>query len=317
MEQKTRRFMAVNVLYALIPILLLFVPLLIPKAEFVAYSVEYCAYMVLMECGVIVLPTLVYACLPNGKGIVRSLWLQKPDTSLLLVIPLAFCAYFAVNGATVVWMLLLQMLGMEQIEQTLAAPQNGAQLAAALAIVALIPALCEEFFFRGVLQPALHQQMKPWAAILLGGCLFGLVHGQLAALPAHVLLGIGLCLVAYWTRSIWYTVVWHLIQNGMSVLILYASDAMMQVSGADSAAMMEQQPVAMLLSAGSMMMVFGGGTALFLVLLYLTTRDQRKQIVRCAEDRPHWVVWMPLLAAMVCIVYRYVISGIAMLGGGA
>ena len=321
MKQETKRLLAVNALYALIPVLLLLIPRLFAKAELEAYSTGYNTYMVLVEFGVIVLPTLLYFLTPWGRSVARQFWAKKPGTSLLLMIPLAFCAYFAINGVTVVWFLILQALGATSMPQTIVAPQTGTQLGIGLAIIALSPALCEEFFFRGTLQPMLHRQMKPWPAILLGGCLFGLVHGQLAALPSHILLGVGLCLVAYWTRSIWYTVVWHVMQNGIAVVISYFSGAILQASesmtGMDSTAVMAEQPLLMLISAGSMIAMFGAGTALFLVLLWVTTRRQRMQPIEHTEEKPQWLAWIPLVIAAGCIVYMYATSGISMMGGGA
>lgn len=321
MNRESRQLLAVNALYALIPVLLLVVPALFGKAELTPYGAGYNAYMLLVEFGVIVLPALVWCCTPAGRPAVRAFWAQKPDAGLLLVVPLAFCAYFAINGVTVLWSLLLSALGLTAQPQTVVPPQSGAQLGVGLLIIALWPALCEEVFFRGILQPALHRRLPPWAAIALGGCLFGLVHGQLAALPGHVLLGVGLCLVAYWTRSVWYTALWHLIQNGIAMVISYFSGEILQASQSatsmDASAMMAQQPLLMAMSASMMLTVFGAGAAAFLALLWLTARGRKAQPIPRAEGKVHPLAWSPLVVAAGCIVYQYVKSGIAMWGGGA
>ena len=321
MNRESRQLLAVNALYALIPVLLLIVPKLFAKAELAPYGAGYNAYMLLVEFGAIVLPALVWCYTPAGRPTARAFWAQRPGPGLLLVVPLAFCAYFAINGVTVLWSLLLGALGLNVIPQTVVPPQSGAQLGIGLLIIALWPALCEEYFFRGILQPALHRRLPPWAAIALGGCLFGLVHGQLAALPGHVLLGVGLCLVAYWTRSVWYTMLWHLIQNGIAMVISYYSGEILKASqsaaGMDASAMLAQQPLLMAMSATMLLLTFGAGAAACLALLWLTARRHREQPIPRAECKVHPLAWSPLLIAAGCIAYQYVSSGIAMWGGAA
>ena len=317
--QSSRKFLMTNALYALIALLLIVVPQLLGKAELEPYSAGYCLYMVLVEFGTIVLPTLLFFLTPWGRESAKETWVQKPTATILLMIPLAVCAYFCINGVTVLWMLLLQALGFESMTQMVPLPETGAQLGLGLLVIALTPALCEEFFFRGVWQPALHRRMHPAAAIVLGGCLFGLVHGQLAALPSHVLLGMGLCLAAYLTRSIWYTIVWHFIQNGIAVVIGYFSRdilaASQSVTGMDSMQMFAQ-PLAMALSGGFMMVMFGAATALFFVLLWTATRSHRKEPI-LREEKPSPLAWLPMLPAAACVLYRYIVNAISIWGGGA
>ena len=183
-------------------------------------------------------------------------------------------------------------------------------------MIAAVPALCEEFFFRGVLLPSLLRRLRPGAAIVLGGCLFGLVHGDLSALPGHVLLGIGLCLVAYWTRSIWYVVVWHFLQNGIAVFITYFSGAMLEALGTAQSAATAQEPAFLFLGGVLLLIPFSVGTALFLALLWITTRSHRSAPLPRAEGRaPVWV-WAPVLVALLCAACLYALSGVQMAGGG-
>ena len=320
MKQEGKRLLTTCALYALIPLLLILIPIIFAKAPMEAYGAKYNAYLLLTEFCVIALPAIIWLMTPQGREAAKDIWRDKPDASILLVIPLAVCAYFAVNGLTVMWFLLLNQFGITQMPETVPSPQNGAQLGLALMLIAASPALCEEFFFRGILQPALHRHMKPWLAIVLGGCMFGLVHGQIVALPAHVLLGITLCFVAYWTRSVWYTLLWHFIQNGIAVVIGYFSEAILEMSGGAeaSAAMMVNDTLATLLSAGLMLVFFGTGALLFLALLLFVTHKRHKESkpVRAADKAPLWA-YAPLLAAAGGIVYLYITGTMMLTGGGA
>ena len=320
MKQEGKRLLTTCVLYALIPLLLILIPEILIQSPMQAYGAAYNAYLLLTEFCVIALPAIIWLLTKQGREAAKDIWRDKPNASILLVVPLAVCAYFAVNGLTVMWFLLLNQFGIMQMPETVPSPQNGTQFFLALALVAASPALCEEFFFRGILQPALHRHMKPWLAIVLGGCLFGLVHGQIVAMPAHVLLGMALCFVAYWTRSVWYTLLWHFIQNGIAVVIGYFSEAILEMSGgADvSAAMMAEEPLVMLLSAGMMLVFFGMGALVFLALLLLATYKQHKenQPVRAAEKAPLWA-YAPMIAAVGGIVYLYITGTMMLMGGGA
>ena len=320
MKQENKRLLTVNALYALIPLLLILVPELFAGTQMQAYGAAYSAYMVFVEFCVVALPAIVWLITPAGRCAAQGFPIKRPTVAILLVFPLAVCAFFAMNALTILWFLLLNRFGITQMPETLPAPQSAAQLGIAAVIVALTPALCEEFFFRGVLQPALHRQLKPWAAIVLGGCLFGLVHGQIVAMPAHVILGMGLCLVAYWTRSLWYTVLWHLLQNGITVAITYFSQYLMQmtVDAEASAAMLEQEPLMMALSSGMMLGFFGFGAAAFLALLLFATYKQHKECsMVCAQEKAPLWVYAPMLLAAGCIVYLYVTGTIPLMGGGA
>ncbi len=320
MSQDAKKLLAVNLLYALIPVLLLTLPHLLKGVEMEAYGATYSAAMVALEFGVIALPTILYFLTPWGRGVARFFWAQRPTSAIVLVIPLAICAYFLVTGLTSLWLAILGMLGLSVAPQTVPLPATPGQLGVSLLVIGLAPALCEEFFFRGTMQPVLTRHLKPWAAIVLCGCLFGMIHGQLAALPGHVLLGMGLCLVAYWTRSIWYTALWHFLQNSMAMVMGYLSSALLEYAaslGGAEASAMAAQPLALL--AGSLMLIlpFGAGTALFLFLLRLTTKRQNQAELERVQERPCLLAWAPLAIALACAAYLYATSGMAMMGGGA
>ncbi len=319
MRKVTRELFAVNALYALIPLLLLLLPQIVPTDGMEPYGAAYCAYMVCAEFGIIVLPTLAWFATPWGRETAKRFWGRRPDWSILLMIPLGVCAYFAMNGVSVVWMLALNALGLDEFVQRVPTAETGAQVLIGMGIIAMVPAICEEFFCRGVLQPELHGRMKPWVAILLGGAMFALLHGQVMALPVHVLLGAGLCLVAYWTRSVWYTMVWHLMQNGIAVVTTFVSQFVLDAAGGaaqdEAVAELMGNPIATLTSAGTLISTFGMGAGVCLVLLYLSTRRMRQEPVERSEERPHWVAYVPLLVAAACIVYLYVRDAMWMAGG--
>jgi membrane protease YdiL (CAAX protease family) len=97
-------------------------------------------------------------------------------------------------------------------------PEPGRAVFVAL-LVALVPAFCEEFFFRGYVQSRLVAIWPPGAAILLTSTVFALVHYD----PQHVaeVLPIGLYLgwAAWRSGSVWLSMLLHALNNLAAVLL--------------------------------------------------------------------------------------------------
>ncbi|TAE50834.1 MAG: CPBP family intramembrane metalloprotease [Bacteroidetes bacterium] len=91
-------------------------------------------------------------------------------------------------------------------------------LAINLFIFALLPALCEEVFFRGFLQRQLARLMPPWAAIAVGALIFSFLHFQFYGFLARALLGLLLGYFLYRSDSLWPGILAHASFNGLSIV---------------------------------------------------------------------------------------------------
>lgn len=94
-----------------------------------------------------------------------------------------------------------------------------------LLAIQVIPAVVEEFFFRGYLFSALRKTINPWLAILASGFLFGIFHlvteasfGMERFLPS-TLLGIVLGWICWRSGSVFPSMIMHALHNGMLVYI--------------------------------------------------------------------------------------------------
>ncbi len=96
-----------------------------------------------------------------------------------------------------------------------------------LFVVAVIPAVCEELLFRGMIQRGLERLGVGWG-IFLSGLLFGLFHFDFQRLAAQTLIGFIAAYVVYRTGSIFNGMILHFMNNGLLTLLsnsFYRMDA--------------------------------------------------------------------------------------------
>jgi sodium transport system permease protein len=93
-------------------------------------------------------------------------------------------------------------------------------LATALAVFALAPAICEELAFRGFILSGLEREHRTRSAILLSALMFGFLHVLLSLFQQlfnATLLGIVLGLLAVRSQSIVPGMIFHFINNALAV----------------------------------------------------------------------------------------------------
>ena len=91
-----------------------------------------------------------------------------------------------------------------------------------LFMIGILPAVGEEFMFRGVLQRLLKDWLKNvHIAIFITGFLFGAMHMQFYGLLPRMILGVIFGYLFYWSGSIWVPVFAHFINNSGAVIISY------------------------------------------------------------------------------------------------
>ena len=98
------------------------------------------------------------------------------------------------------------------------------QYLVSLVLVAALPAVFEEVMFRGGLQNLfVRWWKKPLLAILFTAVVFSAIHASWYGFLPRVALGVVLGLVFHYTRSIWYTIIFHFVNNAFIVTYLYVT----------------------------------------------------------------------------------------------
>ena len=91
-----------------------------------------------------------------------------------------------------------------------------------LFILAVLPAIGEELFFRGVLQRLFIQILKrPWAGIIITAILFSAFHGLFLGFIPRAVLGIVLGALFWYSGSLWPGILAHFINNALQIIVMY------------------------------------------------------------------------------------------------
>lgn len=91
-----------------------------------------------------------------------------------------------------------------------------------LIVIALMAALSEELFFRGVLQKVLIDCTRnKHVGVWIGAILFSAFHMQFFGFLPRMLMGAYLGYLFLWSGSLWPSIVAHFINNGMAVVLIW------------------------------------------------------------------------------------------------
>jgi sodium transport system permease protein len=87
-----------------------------------------------------------------------------------------------------------------------------------LVLLAVVPAVSEELFFRGYLQNGLSTSLRKWVTLIAVAAVFALFHFFVFRFATTFALGLVLGWLCWQSRSIWPAVVAHAIHNGQAVV---------------------------------------------------------------------------------------------------
>lgn len=183
-----------------------------------------------------ILPSLLFAYYSSPKSL-PYIGIQKkvskvllPVCALLLVSIQPFIGWLGeINAKFTFGSLQKTLLTMEALYnralQVFLQMSNVGDLIINLFIMALLPAIGEELFFRGSLQKSLLRiSNKPWLAIIISSAIFALLHGTFFKILPIFTLGLILGIVYHVTRNLWYTILIHFLNNAFAVLSVYYSN---------------------------------------------------------------------------------------------
>lgn len=152
-----------------------------------------------------------------GFSIRKTYALYFPYLRLLLGAILLGASAWAVVAAMVTWFFPPPAELVKKLEGLLLF--DGAPLWGVLLLGAVLPAICEEALFRGLIFGALQRLGAGWA-LLISSLLFGLAHGSVYRLLPTFVLGMVMGLLRWRSRSLVPSMVFHGLHNGLAVTLL-------------------------------------------------------------------------------------------------
>ena len=181
------------------------------------------------------IPALMYSFVCHGK---QLLWLGFSKYINLQQIVIGFLIIFTANIAAGSLQDLTEMITkhfpsldayaikLENMynDQVMALShiQGIPDLLLSLVIMAFLPAMFEELFFRGALQQILIKWWKkPLIAIIVTSLIFSLIHMSVYLFLSRAVLGFVLGLMFYKTKNIWVNIVAHFLNNAIAVFQVY------------------------------------------------------------------------------------------------
>lgn len=134
----------------------------------------------------------------------------------------------------------------------------GGNALAGLIVIAAAPAVCEEMLFRGVILHSLKAKYRVSTAVIITAALFGVFHMSLVKFIPTGLLGLALCIVAWWTDSIYPAMLMHFINNAVSVVVMYYPEQVGKILPVLNKNTLSVADVLCLCAVGAILMGIGG-----------------------------------------------------------
>lgn len=124
------------------------------------------------------------------------------------------------------WMRNMQYAN-DQLMEVILIMNTPSDMAINFVMMAVLPAIGEEFLFRGVLQKELEKSLKnPHMAIFITAVIFSAIHLQFLGFLSRLILGMLFGYLFYYSKNIWTAVLAHFTNNFLALLlaIIYGSE---------------------------------------------------------------------------------------------
>lgn len=90
-----------------------------------------------------------------------------------------------------------------------------------IGLIAVVPAIGEELFFRGIIQKLLQEKWKIHVAVWVAAIIFSTFHFQFFGFIPRMLIGALLGYMFVWTQNLWVPIIAHFINNAIAVVFYY------------------------------------------------------------------------------------------------
>lgn len=183
--------------------------------------------IVLTQLGTFLLPALVFTSLMKMEP-KRYFKLALPRGKFwLILLPLFVSCFFLIQGLTYLneFIPFSQAIvesdnQQEEFVKQILTYRGGLSIVLNVLIFAFLPAICEEFLFRGVMQKLFIKATKNiHLGIVITSLIFALVHGRYLTFFPLLFMGLVLGYLFVYSKSIWTNILLHFINNAVGVVL--------------------------------------------------------------------------------------------------
>lgn len=143
-----------------------------------------------------------------------SLW------ATLLTIPLSVALICLGQPLAEGFIRLVALIGYDTSAATSIIPSTPGELVATLILVALLPAVAEEYIFRGCIARSFARKGYVFA-VFMSALLFAIMHGSPLQLVHQFLIGAVCAVLFFATRSLWPPIILHFLNNAIALVLGY------------------------------------------------------------------------------------------------
>jgi len=93
-----------------------------------------------------------------------------------------------------------------------------------LITIAILPAICEEWIFRGTFQKLLSEKLNIHLAVFIASVFFSLIHMEFSGFLPRIILGMFLGYLFYYSGSLWTNIFAHAVNNASQVVFMYLNN---------------------------------------------------------------------------------------------
>lgn len=180
-----------------------------------------------VQLATLALPCMVYYLL-KGKKLEEKVYIvPRGGTHILFIV---FAALLFISGMLLIKFFYFvnggQVASLVNFYEDFSGTTEGAGQTEIILSLIVIPAFCEEFFFRGIVFSE-YRKYGTTNAVIISSLCFAMLHFSIENMVIYLFTGLLLGFVTATTRSIIPSIALHLLSNTLSI---YASDAFLRVT---------------------------------------------------------------------------------------
>ena len=206
---------------------------------------------------------------------------------------------FLIEMTLVLLVSIFFMEEMQGVNAGLSSAMMNIPFLAAVLIVAVTPAVCEEIIFRGIFLKSLKPHKYKWVAILISGVVFGAFHGDIFRFIPTAIGGVVMAWIILESGNMFYNCFFHFINNLLPIILLFGMKDVYAQLGVWNEIGYESTSIPMM-SAGVYMMMCAAAPACIYIgnyLLHSRTPGYRDKLL--PKGKPGVVIGLIVISAVL------------------